>query len=121
MRLLKFVVLLLPLVEWTPVLPVSAAGGGGKRFLAQVRSLPAHGRPQPDRDHLASPGKRMSGTPAADKPVIPSGGAIVNALGYEPKLAPGALVSLFGTGLADCTAGAPGFPLPDSLCGTSIF
>jgi uncharacterized protein (TIGR03437 family) len=50
---------------------------------------------------------------ASEKPLL-------NAFSFEPKAAPGAMVSIFGHDLADCEAGAAAFPLPASLCNASV-
>jgi uncharacterized protein (TIGR03437 family) len=46
--------------------------------------------------------------------------SVTDSAGYGPRVAPGSLASIFGTGLASSTAGATGFPLPTSLGGTSV-
>jgi uncharacterized protein (TIGR03437 family) len=45
---------------------------------------------------------------------------VVNAANFQAAVAPGAIVSLFGTRLAVSQASAPGLPLPTTLAGTSI-
>jgi uncharacterized protein (TIGR03437 family) len=45
---------------------------------------------------------------------------VVNAVNFQAVMAPGAIVSLFGTRLAAAQAAAPGLPLPTTLAGTSI-
>ena len=51
-------------------------------------------------------------------PVISS---VTNAASYQPTLGPiGALVTVFGTDLANTSASAQGFPLPSQLGGTSV-
>lgn len=52
-------------------------------------------------------------------PIIGVGG-IVSAASYVSSPAPGTLISLFGTALADFLAGANGLPLPDQLATTSV-
>jgi uncharacterized protein (TIGR03437 family) len=47
--------------------------------------------------------------------------AITDAASYSPRVSPGALASIFGTGLANGTAQASGFPLPLSLGGASVY
>ena len=47
--------------------------------------------------------------------------AITDAASYSPRVSPGALATIFGTGLANSTAQASGFPLPLSLGGASVF
>jgi len=47
--------------------------------------------------------------------------AITDAASYSPRVSPGALASIFGTGLANSTAQASGFPLPLSLGGASVY
>jgi uncharacterized protein (TIGR03437 family) len=46
--------------------------------------------------------------------------AAVNAAGLAPAIAPGGYATLFGKGLAGCTASADSLPLPSSLCGSSV-
>ncbi len=50
----------------------------------------------------------------------PAINAVVNGASYEPGLAPGALVSIFGTGFADSTQYAATLPLPIQLGQTSV-
>ena len=52
-------------------------------------------------------------------PTISAGG-VVNAASFTPKLAPGALISIFGTDLATGTYSAGAVPLPTELNGTSV-
>jgi uncharacterized protein (TIGR03437 family) len=47
--------------------------------------------------------------------------AITDAASYSPRVSPGALATIFGTGLANSTAQANGFPLPLSLGGASVY
>ncbi len=47
-------------------------------------------------------------------------GAIVHAASYTRHLAPGSLISLFGTNLATQVAGASSLPLPTQLASTSV-
>ncbi|HPQ14968.1 MAG TPA: hypothetical protein PLP04_07060, partial [Bryobacteraceae bacterium] len=54
------------------------------------------------------------------KPEIASQAPLVNAFSFEPKVAPGGMVSVFGKNFAECDAGASGFPLPTFLCGASL-
>jgi uncharacterized protein (TIGR03437 family) len=57
-------------------------------------------------------------------PLLPpqiSVGGIVNGADYsQPPFAPGTILSIFGTDLADATAGAGGLPLPINLAGTQV-
>ncbi len=74
------------------------------------------------------PGAGLSGTAqvtgglaaGANPPVIPSG-AVVNAasLAQQAPLAPGTLITVFGSELADAPAAASGYPLPTQLGSTS--
>jgi uncharacterized protein (TIGR03437 family) len=50
----------------------------------------------------------------------PTIAAIVNGASFEPVVAPGSLVAIFGKGLAQSTQAAPGGSLPTSLAGTSV-
>lgn len=69
----------------------------------------------------------MLSSAAAQTPASPRLGAAVNAASYAAaelphgELAPGALVVLFGEGLGpDQTAHSQGFPLPQTLAGTTV-
>ncbi len=53
-------------------------------------------------------------------PEVSSQTPLVNAFSFEPKVAPGAMVSIFGRNFADCEASASAFPLPTSLCNASV-
>lgn len=56
----------------------------------------------------------------AQSPHLNTGG-VVNAASFQPVgIAPGSLISLFGTGLATATASAGTLPLPTSLNGTEV-
>ncbi|MCC6538965.1 MAG: hypothetical protein IT162_15530 [Bryobacterales bacterium] len=64
-------------------------------------------------------------TPAASGPTLRSTGAVVNAAGFQPRIAPGAWVTLFGENLAGVTrtwtaAEIVGGQLPKSLDGVSV-
>jgi len=50
-------------------------------------------------------------------PVVQS---VTDSAGYGPRVAPGSLASLFGTGLANAATSASGFPLATSLSGASV-
>lgn len=60
-----------------------------------------------------------AGALLAQAPQITSAG-VVNAASYAQPITPGALVSIFGTNLANTTASATGLPLPTQLAGTSV-
>ena len=49
-----------------------------------------------------------------------SNGGVVNAASFTPRVAPGSLISVFGTDLATERASAQAIPLPKSLAGTSV-
>jgi adhesin/invasin len=55
-----------------------------------------------------------------DQPAVSGPEAVVNAFSFERALAPGGIATIFGKALADCNAGALGFPLPTNLCETSV-
>jgi uncharacterized protein (TIGR03437 family) len=57
--------------------------------------------------------------PATPAPAITPGG-IVNAFSSLPSIAPGALISIYGSNLASSDARAPATPLPKSLNGTAV-
>lgn len=50
----------------------------------------------------------------------PTVGSVVNGASFTPSLAPGCLISIFGTSLAPELAGADSLPLPTQLAGTSV-
>jgi uncharacterized protein (TIGR03437 family) len=50
-------------------------------------------------------------------PVIQS---VSDSAAYGPRVAPGSLATLFGSGLASSTASASAFPLPSNLSGTTV-
>lgn len=52
-------------------------------------------------------------------PTISAGG-VVNAASFMPRVAPGALVSIFGNDLATGTFSASSVPLPTEIAGTSV-
>jgi uncharacterized protein (TIGR03437 family) len=47
-------------------------------------------------------------------------GAVTDAASYAPRVSPGSLATIFGSGLASSTASAKGFPLPTTLAGASV-
>jgi len=47
--------------------------------------------------------------------------AVTDAASFAPRVAPGALATIFGSNLADSTAQASGFPLPRSLAGATVY
>jgi uncharacterized protein (TIGR03437 family) len=57
---------------------------------------------------------------ASAAPAAPSPAALVNAAGYLPQVAPGAIATLFGGELAGGTASAAYLPLPHTLAGTRV-
>ncbi len=57
--------------------------------------------------------------PASPAPAVTSGG-VVNAFSSLPSVAPGALISIYGTNLAAAEGRATATPLPGSLNGTSV-
>ena len=61
--------------------------------------------------------------PGAGPPPLFGGNSVVSSAGFTPGIAAGSLVSIFGTGLstADGIVTAPGFPLPATLAGTSLW
>jgi uncharacterized protein (TIGR03437 family) len=54
------------------------------------------------------------------RPEVSPQAPLVNAFSFEPKVAPGGMVSIFGQNFADCEASASAFPLPISLCNASV-
>ena len=47
--------------------------------------------------------------------------AVTDAASYAPRVAPGELATIFGSNLADSTQQAPGFPLPRSMGGATVY
>ena len=47
--------------------------------------------------------------------------AVTDGASFGPRVAPGSLATIFGTNLAGSAAHAPGFPLPTSLNGTTVY
>jgi uncharacterized protein (TIGR03437 family) len=47
--------------------------------------------------------------------------AVLDAASYAPRVAPGALATIFGANLANSTQGATGFPLPHSMAGATVY
>jgi uncharacterized protein (TIGR03437 family) len=60
----------------------------------------------------------LSSTAALGQTVV---NAVTDAASYAPRVAPGALATIFGSNLADGTAQASGFPLPRSLANATVF
>jgi uncharacterized protein (TIGR03437 family) len=54
------------------------------------------------------------------QPVLASGSSVVSAASFTAGVAPGGLISIFGTGLASAAARADGIPWPGSLSGTTV-
>ena len=46
---------------------------------------------------------------------------VTDAASYAPRVAPGALASIFGSNLADSTQSATTFPLPKSMAGATVY
>jgi uncharacterized protein (TIGR03437 family) len=61
----------------------------------------------------------MSVASSGDSGSVPSVNAAVNPASYKPALAPGGILTVFGSGLAPSTASASGLPLPVSLNGVA--
>jgi uncharacterized protein (TIGR03437 family) len=47
--------------------------------------------------------------------------AVTDAASYAPRVAPGALATIFGSNLANSTQEATGFPLPRSMAGATVY
>lgn len=69
---------------------------------------------------VGPPGTEIDQTTIALPPVLAEGTPVVNAASFQPALAPGALVSIFGQALANGTAQASGFPLPTNMGGSTV-
>lgn len=59
----------------------------------------------------------IPGIAAAASPIV---SAVTDSAAYGPRVAPGSLASLFGSGLASGTATATVFPLPTTLGGATV-
>ena len=59
----------------------------------------------------------IPGLAVAAAPTVQS---VLDSAGYGPRVAPGSIATLFGTGLANGTDSASEFPLPASLAGASV-
>ncbi len=46
---------------------------------------------------------------------------VTDAASYAPRVTPGELATIFGVNLADSTQQAPGFPLPHTMAGATVF
>jgi len=91
---------------WTPQYPFSSLT---VKLSAQSFTPPLTASTQVSGSALANP----------QVPIIGMGG-VVSAASYVSSPAPGTLISIFGTALADQVAGASNLPLPDQLATTSI-
>ena len=78
-----------------PRFTIHAIGADGKEF---------------DRVQLAPP----------PTPFLADGNPVVNAASFQPALATGSLVTIFGQGLASGTGQATGLPLPATLAGATV-
>jgi uncharacterized protein (TIGR03437 family) len=47
--------------------------------------------------------------------------AVTDAASFAPRVAPGALATIFGSNLANSTQAAAGFPLPRSMAGATVY
>ena len=56
----------------------------------------------------------------AAEAAVPVINSVTDSAGFGPRVAPGSLASIFGTGLASATTSASGFPLTTTLGGTSV-
>src|SRR5687767_1218789 len=59
----------------------------------------------------------IGSTPLLSAPVV---SGVLNGASFTQTIAPGAIISIFGTALARGTASASSLPLPTSLEGTSV-
>lgn len=102
-------------VNWT-----APADGSGGDVVFNAAGIAANGDSSDSGDHIYT-SQVVAAAPAAAKI---SGGGVVNAATFvaapNNTIAPGALVSIFGTGLAPTTAGAAALPLPTILAGTQV-
>ena len=56
----------------------------------------------------------------AAQAAVPVVSSVTDSAGFGPRVAPGSLACIFGTGLASATASASGFPLNTTLGGTTV-
>jgi uncharacterized protein (TIGR03437 family) len=108
---------------------VSGGGGGtlhdvvSTDFLANAQSVHHYLRVEADASRITmhaigTDGKEFD-TYSLIRPVLAAGTPVVDAAVAAPALAPGGLISIFGTGLAAETSQSPG-PFPLSLSGTTV-
>jgi uncharacterized protein (TIGR03437 family) len=118
---------------------ITSGGGGGvlhgitdQPFLAQKASVNHYLRVRisgPELTVSTIVADAFSGKPdgtiidqvtLVQAPVLGAGTPVVNAASFQPAIAPGALVSIFGQALALGTDQASGFPLPSTLAGATV-
>jgi uncharacterized protein (TIGR03437 family) len=103
-------------VNWTA--PADASGGD---VVFNAAGNAANGDSSSSGDHIYT-SQVVAAAPAGAAKI--SAGGVVNAATFvaapNNTIAPGALVSIFGTGLAPTTAGAAALPLPTALAGTQV-
>lgn len=68
---------------------------------------------------MTAEGRNLDRVEIAPEPELPPGG-LVNAGSFTPRLAPGALFSIFGVNLASGHRRTPGLPLPRELDGVVV-
>jgi uncharacterized protein (TIGR03437 family) len=65
--------------------------------------------------------RMISGSVTASPPTLAADGAVVNGASFAKiAIAPGAIITIFGTGLAGSTLSSSGAPLPTVLADTSV-
>lgn len=102
-------------MNWTA--PADTSGGD---VVFNAAGMAANGDSSTGGDHTFT----ASATATVPSGAVVSSGGVVNAASFSPapnnSVAPGALVSIFGTNLAPTTTGAGSLPLPTVLAGTQV-
>ncbi len=110
---------------------ITTGGGGGtlhdvvpKEFLVTQKAVFHYLQVQADATHITIraiglDNKEFDRVTLA-LPAVASSESVVNAASFAPALAPGELVSIFGSGLAADTSAAASLPLPNVLSGTTV-
>lgn len=109
---------------------VSGGGGGNLHdvaaasFLAMAAAVHHYLRVEVDANQITvhaigQDGKEFDRVRLV-QPVLASGSSVLSGASFLPEVAPGGLVSIFGTGLAAGTSQAAGLPWPGNLSGTTV-
>lgn len=113
----------------TVYVTTGGAGGTGhdvqpRDFVARSYAVYHYLRVDADDTHITvnavDGSSKVFDTSVLTIPAVTSREAVVNGASFQPGLAPGGIVSIFGKGLAADTAAAADVPLPAALAGTNV-